>query len=705
MTTTQISQYTVFNHTNLLLRSWSIQLLDRIDLHKAFLFSTNDSHLFRLLDTTSLTKEIMEEATLLNNWITVQRKSIGFVCFNENDVFCINTRHTQTALDLNDAELSVLRFALILASCKPFRELANSVNNDLGELETCLMISDLMGHKVEHVYDALSSNGKLQKSGLLDIGCPWDSSGSLEMWLSVPKIFVKQAFRCQEENTLTAHLPYMNTPKTKLISKDFKELKQDMDLVKNYLKFAIDRGEHGANVLLHGEPGTGKTEFARYLVKSLKKNGLEIKSLDSDGDAMCASTRLNAYLFCQSFKAKERCSIVIYDEVEELLSDSIFADRGFHSSESSVTKGLINSILETNKIPTIWITNTLRGVDHAYLRRFDIVLNIKKPTPQTRERIARKLLCKLPFDRELINAIADHSAITPAHLAKASRIAIKLGGDNKQANRDIVKQILNYELAATDEKPLKRIIERSKDTFKMDYQPDLINCDTQLSQLTENLNDSSSARLCLFGPPGTGKTAWAHHLAKSQNRPLIVKSSADIADKYIGETEKNIESAFEEATDTDGILLFDEVDSFLQNRSNTSNHWEITQVNQFLTSMETYKGILVCTTNLVDDLDPATMRRFDFKVNFDYLTDKQTILLTANLLKGLNVQLTKNVKTLLVHKLRGLKLSHGDFAVILRRYSVLKTKPNVTSVINDLRHEAGFRSDQQHRGIGFLASS
>ena len=225
-----------------------------------------------------------------------------------------------------------------------------------------------------------------------------------------------------------------------------------------------------------------------------------------------------------------------------------------------------------------------------------------------------------------------------------------------------------------------------------------------MEQLGGLLDKDSSARLCLYGPPGTGKTAWGHYLANSLKRPLLVKQAADILDSFIGNTEKNIVAAFEEATLTQSILLLDEVDSFLQDRSRAHRHWEVAQVNQFLTAMEQYNGILICTTNLMDSLDPATLRRFDFKVGFDYLTTDQALQMALNLLSILGGKLTRNDKEKLFPGLDKFELSHGDFAALLRRYSVLKSVPDAGTMIQDLQFETGFRENDPLQTIGFIAN-
>ena len=93
------------------------------------------------------------------------------------------------------------------------------------------------------------------------------------------------------------------------------------------------------------------------------------------------------------------------------------------------------------------------------------------------------------------------------------------------------------------------------------------------------MHRDSSARMCLFGPPGTGKSAWAQHLARKIGRPLMVKQASDILDPFLGNTEKNISKLFHEATMSRSILLLDEVDSFLPDRTSAHRHWEVTQAN------------------------------------------------------------------------------------------------------------------------------
>ena len=392
---------------------------------------------------------------------------------------------------------------------------------------------------------------------------------------------------------------------------------------------------------------------------------------------------------------------MIFDEVEGVLSDDTFAKMGFQGA-SGLSKGLINEVLENNTAPAIWITNTVDGVDPAYLRRFDIVQKLKTPLAAVKKRIARRVFRDLPLENEYVDRIVANRAVTPAHLQKVTKICDRMGVENGNVARYVVNHVLNGDLEAINARPITKPRKTKNNSPKLTYRSSLINCDMDIEQLATGLHKDSHVRICLFGPPGTGKTAWASHLAKSIRRPLLVKQASDILDKYIGGTEKQIAATFREASASRSILLLDEIDSFLPDRSTAERHYEISQANQFLTAMEKFEGILLCTTNLMENLDPATMRRFDFKISFDYLKSEQACAMAEDFFAAFKVPVTRQGRVMLKAGLDRLKLSQGDFATLLRRYAALGTRPKVRKLVEELKKEVGFREVGRSRPIGFV---
>jgi SpoVK/Ycf46/Vps4 family AAA+-type ATPase len=94
---------------------------------------------------------------------------------------------------------------------------------------------------------------------------------------------------------------------------------------------------------------------------------------------------------------------------------------------------------------------------------------------------------------------------------------------------------------------------------------------------------------------------------------------SDLLSMYVGGTEHNIKAAFAQAEAEHAILFLDEIDGLVQSRDRANRSWEVTQVNELLYQMENFNGIMIGATNFIQNLDPAIMRRFTFKLSFDYL--------------------------------------------------------------------------------------
>ncbi len=155
----------------------------------------------------------------------------------------------------------------------------------------------------------------------------------------------------------------------------------------------------------------------------------------------------------------------------------------------------------------------------------------------------------------------------------------------------------------------------------------------------------------LYGPPGTGKTMIAHAIAKHLNRNLIQIDYSEIESKYVGETSKNLVSAFAKAKETKSILLFDEADAILSRRVSSMTNATDVSVNQtrsvLLTLMNDYNDIIVFTTNYIENFDPAFMRRIHSHINIGLPDEKSRKRLwhnyiPKNLPHNLNIELIAN---------------------------------------------------------------
>lgn len=149
------------------------------------------------------------------------------------------------------------------------------------------------------------------------------------------------------------------------------------------------------------------------------------------------------------------------------------------------------------------------------------------------------------------------------------------------------------------------------------------------------------------------------------------------------------------------MLQFDEVDTFLQDRSQAIRHWETTQVNQMLTELEAYAGVFIATTNLVDKLDKASLRRFDMTIEFGPLKPEvahQMFLRTCQEL-GLG-----DSDTVSCSQLAALgALTPGDFEQLKRRSRLLPPASSA-QVLQALSVAIGQKNAVIHRPIGFMSS-
>ena len=235
------------------------------------------------------------------------------------------------------------------------------------------------------------------------------------------------------------------------------------------------------------------------------------------------------------------------------------------------------------------------------------------------------------------------------------------------------------------------------------YDLGLVNTESrfEVPKIVEALRRKSYGTLCFHGPPGTGKTALAEHIAQQLQRPLMVRQASDIMSKFVGETEQNMARMFEEAQTEQAVLLLDEADSFLRSRRLAERNYEISEVNEMLQGMERFAGVFICTTNLFGELDEAALRRFTFKVRFKPLTAEQRErMFIAEALDGDAARLSAEQQA----RLRELDaLAPGDFASVKRQIDVLGEVFEPDEFLSQLEAEHRVKPEvRQQRHIGFM---
>lgn len=138
--------------------------------------------------------------------------------------------------------------------------------------------------------------------------------------------------------------------------------------------------------------------------------------------------------------------------------------------------------------------------------------------------------------------------------------------------------------------------------------------------LYERFSDRANISINLYGEPGTGKTMAAHAIANELNKEILFVDYAEIESKYVGETAKNIKQLFETAEMLDAVIIFDEADALLSKRVTDMRSSTDVSVNQtrsvLLNILNDYSGVVIFTTNFIQNFDPAFIRRIRYQIKF-----------------------------------------------------------------------------------------
>jgi len=601
-----------------------------------------------------------------------------------------NVKQISALVGLSAADERILEFVALIHNEQILDDTADLLGN-LSTVKVCYSLSVLLDIPENEVRLALRSNGTLSKSGLVTI----DRTGSSYLRAKLDVLsdsFVDQIFSNDAEpvSLLRSIVAESSAPVLKI--DDYEHIRNDLAVLRPYLRRSIDEGRAGVNIFLFGKPGTGKSQLVKVLAHEFGTELFEITSEDDDGDPINGDRRLRAFRAAQNFFVK-RNTLLVFDEAEDVFDDgdTIWGRK----STAQTRKAWVNKMLEENTVPTFWLSNTIQGLDPAFIRRFDMMIELPVPHKKQRLKIINEA-CGDIIDMASINRVAASDALAPAVITRAAEVirSIKKDLDSEDVSLAF-ERIVNNTLASQGHKPIKR---NDPNHLPDVYDPDIIQADTNITQVADGLMQSKAGRLCLYGPPGTGKTAYGRWLAEQMNVPLLVKRGSDLINKWVGGTEQNIAAAFKEAESEGALLLLDEVDGFLQDRRSAKNSWEVTGVNELLTQMESFSGVLVASTNLIDGLDQAALRRFDLKVKFEYLKAEQSWILVNRYCKVLGIDKPdENLKT----NINGLiNLTPGDFAAVARRHRFQPIRSALT-LINNLESEC-FVKEGVKRSIGFV---
>ncbi len=562
-------------------------------------------------------------------------------------------------LGFDALDREILRVALYYELDERFENLVDQVSHARGGAYRLrcdfTLLALLLAADPARVEAKLHADGPVRASGLVRVDHEGDLSvigqlGSLVRSAAAP---TQDPFEQLLGRTVAATLPW----------DAFAHLGPEAEVAAALLGAAVTGREPGVNLLLYGPPGTGKTSFAATLAARAGARLRPVTEQDRLGGEPNRLERLSGLQLAQKL-APVAETLLLFDEAEDVfVRHSVAWDEPVTSS-----RVFMHRLLEQTPVPVIWPANDIAVLGPAVLRRMTMCLELKIPGVAVRTRLWRSMgeEAGVPLSEMEAARLARLVPAAPAVAATALRGTRLAGGDAGTAHlivEGIARAVAGGRAAAASADRPDR------------YDPALVNAGQDLLTLADRLARPGAPRAVSFllsGPPGTGKSAWARHLADRMGLDVLHKRASDLLGPYVGQTEANIAAAFAEAKAAGAFLVFDEADSLLGDRTGAVRNWEVTQVNEMLTWMEQHPLPFACTTNLPDRLDPASLRRFLVKLRFTWLTAAQARLawvrfFTSEPPDGLDALTALTPADFaLAHRRAGLTGEDGEQAALLR---------------------------------------
>lgn len=502
-----------------------------------------------------------------------------------------------------------------------------------------------VGHILNILCDSLADQVRARKyfyrdstlirEGLLTMAGSAFENDILECGLTIDRRMAEYLLGLENESSSLVEGSHLYTPRVDLdrVVLPVAQKKLIVDTVVGFPAFRnlcrdcgldtiLDYGK-GQVLLFHGPSGTGKTMMANALATFL---GRRVLLVNFPTVGVMTSDQALRFLFRE---AKIHNAIVFFDEC-----DGIFEDR-----EKNPGISLILTELERHDGLIIMATNRPLKLDEAMYRRITIAVEFQIPDAARREVIWRNHLPEgLRLERAPdLGSLARRFELSGGFIKNAVLAALSIATvrdpvnpvvrpeDLEEGARQQLRNRLWMTTFADRIVPLEGLSglivppgvrESLNDLLAMERARRILVTEWGFEKEAERGFGTSAL---FFGPSGTGKSFAAEAIAWELGRPLKRVNSAQLVSKWVGEGAKNIEKLFEEARQHEAVLVFDEADSLFAGRtavSSSSDRYANLDVAVLLSAMERFPGVVILTTNLPENIDPAFRRRLRFVVEF-----------------------------------------------------------------------------------------
>lgn len=553
--------------------------------------------------------------------------------FGEQDVRCSNLLELSDCLGMNTVAKDLMHVTYWLHAEASFAATIEKICR-MSFLDPIRALSIMIGQSEVAVRRQLVSGSSLMESCALRL----DLTGS-----SLEKILFLQPWVWVAINGAGGQcLPmyknfYRWNPEIDHPLKEFEHVIDQIGPACSILESALSKSETGVNILVHGLKNSGKSCLARAMAADCASEYREVceSPFGPISDELSRFAPIIGHLVAQR-KSSDRNLIVIND-FDAILKAALNEDGNSqhqtflgchfgqkHEDFRHVCEQWIENLLSGNKSPTIWVMRDASGLSELMLSYFSWRialprLPVEKSIPQFGN--------DMPEDvrNSVLSTCVQGDLWGPTFLRTTAKTLGLLDVKDMEAAQDLVARSVRSIKSVVGADSIGVTAGRFNNGFSESFTN--IKGGLSIDRIASSIKRIPSQSICLYGPPGTGKTEFAAQLAKAVGRPLLQKRCSDVFDKYIGETEKLARAMFVEASSKNAVLFLDEADAMLSNRMATDHHHIRSTTNEILTSMERFNGLFICATNLMEQMDPAALRRFSLKIGFEYLTHEQRWLL------------------------------------------------------------------------------
>jgi transitional endoplasmic reticulum ATPase len=583
-------------------------------------------------------------------------------------------------LGLSSLESRILAFGVI-AVAHPGMAIVSGVLGPCSNSRLFGVIAAAVGGSLKDVYTALAPQGGLARNLLIQV-----ESGyySLEHKFSLQEDLSDVLIR-EHAEPCDLLRPFFDVLESgELGIGDFPHLLKEAQFILSFLRGARRERLPGVNILLYGETGTGKTEFARALAKATRAPLYAVANRDSADASPSRNERFLSYLMCMRFLAQRNKALVLFDEMEDALPVN-------EANRVALSKAWMNRQLEGNPVPTIWIANTVDHVDPAFLRRFDFAVRFVAPPTHVREAMLRKHIEAVASDTELQKVtarLAGLPGLTPANAAKAARV-MRVLGKSKLNRVDAVYTAIASSMALIGAIPQIA-------SSVVQFRNECINPDGPLSALEQGVAERRyPGPILIFGPPGSGKTSYAMRLAKLADLELQQLTELDLLGSGFGDPSADVRRLFRELHQRDAALLIDNLQALVAPPQ--ERHGHNAALETLVDEMSRFTGLIVCCTNRSEYFAEGVLRHFTVKVKLGYLTLAQRQALFAEL------SADEKLDVITKHRLDSLtNLTVGDFELMRRIKRHVGAGWSAGYLLEALSRESSLKQGVSG-SIGFLA--